>query len=40
MISPEVVFLTIGILGAAGTSTTLLHIHRELFSPRANPQFS
>ncbi|VVT42600.1 hypothetical protein BOKEGFJH_00109 [Chlamydia avium] len=32
MISPEVVFLMIGILGAVGTSATLLNIHRELFS--------
>lgn len=34
MISPEVVFLMIGILGAIGASATLLNIHKELFSPK------
>lgn len=37
MVSPEVVFLMIGILGAMGTSATLLNIHKELFSPQNTP---
>ncbi|WP_348663846.1 DUF5422 family protein [Chlamydia vaughanii] len=34
MISPSVVFFMIGVMGAVGTSATLLNIHSELFSLR------
>lgn len=38
VISPKIVFLMLGILGAIAPSSTLLHIHHELFPLRSQIQ--